>query len=86
MSGSILLISGEEDVTCNFSKIAIDRLDKSKSAHYYKHFIYPGAGHSIGIPNVYINQGNKKETAFASLDSWKRTIAFYYKSIESVNK
>lgn len=76
------MISGEEDVTCNFSKIAIDRLDKSKSAHYYKHLIYPGAGHSIVIQNVYINQGNKKVTAFAS----KRKIAFYNKGIESVNK
>lgn len=83
INGNILLVSGKEDFTYRYSKKAIDRLQSYESSYNYKHLIYEGAGHSIGIPYVYYSQGNKKATATASLDSWKRTIEFFHESLET---
>lgn len=85
INGSILLISGNEDITVNFSRRAIERLEKHNFQNEYKHLIYDGAGHSLGIPYVYCNQGKKKETAYASVDSWKKTIDFYLRSANTTD-
>lgn len=87
INGAVLLIAGEEDEAdiVRLSKKAIDRLDTFHSPHFYKQLVYKGAGHSIGIPYLRINynQGSKKDNAFASIDSWKKTIHFFQKSSQS---
>ncbi|GGP16344.1 acyl-CoA thioester hydrolase/BAAT C-terminal domain-containing protein [Oceanobacillus neutriphilus] len=72
-------------MTVDFSRRAIERLEKHNFQNEYKHLIYDGAGHSLGIPYVYCNQGKKKETAYASLDSWKKTIDFYSRSANTTD-
>ena len=85
INGPILLISGEEDtiIKLSLSQKAIERLKNYESKYPYEHLIYPGAGHSIGIPylraNTY-NQGTKKDNATASVDSWSKTIEFFKNS------
>ena len=81
INGDILLISGEEDITLPFAEIAMERLKNNKFVFSYKHLVYPKAEHSIGVPYVFYNQGNKKYTAAASLDSWRKTIDFYFRSV-----
>ncbi|MEK4130099.1 acyl-CoA thioesterase/bile acid-CoA:amino acid N-acyltransferase family protein [Solibacillus sp. FSL W8-0474] len=89
INGSILLITGKEDDvdTTGLSKIAIDRLKKFNCTNEYEHIVYPGAGHSIGIPNIIqsYNQGNKYDTNNASKDSWLKTIDFYKQSYKNAN-
>ncbi|MEK4627794.1 acyl-CoA thioesterase/bile acid-CoA:amino acid N-acyltransferase family protein [Solibacillus sp. FSL R7-0682] len=84
INGPVLIISGEEDDvdTVGLSQRAIKRLEEHRSPYPYDHLIYPGAGHSIGIPNLMIayKQGNTKDNAYASKDSWAKTIAFFKKS------
>lgn len=80
INGPILLISGKEDITVEFSRKAIERLKEFHFNHQFEHLIYPGANHSLGIPYVYYGNGKKKETAFASADSWKKTIKFFAES------
>lgn len=90
INGPVLFITGEEDAadTVGLCQRGMARLEKHKSPFTYTHLIYPGAGHSIGIPYVMMShqQGNKKDTAFASLDSWKKTIEFFNNSYVNVIK
>ncbi|MEY2301666.1 hypothetical protein CN268_13230 [Bacillus anthracis] len=87
INGDVLLIAGEEDEAdiVRLSKKAINRLNSFNSPYFYKQLVYKGAGHSIGIPylRVNYNQGSKKDNAFASIDSWKKTIHFFQKSAQS---
>ncbi|TLS36462.1 acyl-CoA thioesterase/bile acid-CoA:amino acid N-acyltransferase family protein [Pseudalkalibacillus caeni] len=88
INGPVLFISGEEDGanTVGLSQKGIDRLKKHNVNIEYNHLVYPGAGHSIGIPylraNTY-NQGNKQDTARASVDSWGKTIRHFKQSVEN---
>ena len=74
-----------------FCKLVIDRLDKHNHLYPYKHLNYKGAGHMIGpdfMPKtftimrhpvkdtLYELGGNAKDYAFASSDSWSKTMRF----------
>jgi dienelactone hydrolase len=91
INGPILLISGEEDGanTSFLSRKAVERLNRLNLSDKCKHLNYPGAGHSIGIPylraNTY-NQGNKRDIAYASVDSWKETVEFFSQSASQKNQ
>ncbi|RDI45562.1 acyl-CoA thioesterase/bile acid-CoA:amino acid N-acyltransferase family protein [Falsibacillus pallidus] len=80
INGPMLLISGEEDVTLEFSKKAVERLKNHSFKEFYNHLIYTGAGHSIGIPYVFCNGEKKESMARASADSWRKTIEFFSES------
>jgi hypothetical protein len=55
ISGSVLLISGQDDKmwpSAALSEIAIDRLTKHNHPYPFKHLSYRGAGHVIGFPST----------------------------------
>ncbi len=75
-----------------------ERLKAHKSPTSCEHLTYPRAGHGIGIPNIplpgssYYHPVSKKwfsmggtiaDDQHASQDSWKKTIAFFQKSLKS---
>jgi dienelactone hydrolase len=73
------------------SALSMERLRKFKHPYTFEHLVYPGAGHSIWIPylissthaevprvgKVWVYGGNTAANARASVDSWRRILAFF---------
>ncbi|MCG7343645.1 acyl-CoA thioesterase/BAAT N-terminal domain-containing protein [Sporosarcina sp. ACRSL] len=91
INGPVLLISGTDDAcfdSVQLNEMAMERLRQSKFEHEFKHLIYEGAGHEVGIPFIPVaaNQftgGTKYDTAQASKDSWQKTIDFFWRSVSN---
>jgi dienelactone hydrolase len=90
INGPVLIIGGDADSadSVGLSKMAMERLNKANFKHEYDQLIYPNAGHSISFPYTFqsFTEGTKHATNFASLDSWEKTIAFFQRSFEAVQK
>ncbi len=77
INGPILLLTGEEDPLCPASqmcKMIVQRLDKKGFPHWYRHFAYEDAGHTLTEKHIVggTKAGNKK----ARIDSRQRVIDF----------
>ena len=89
INGSVLLISGADDAcwdSVQLNEKAIERLRQSNFENEYNHLVYKGAGHEVGIPFIPVSAshftgGNKYDTAQASIDSWQKTIDFFWRSV-----
>ncbi len=90
INGPVLIIGGDADSadTVGLSKMAMNRLNLMNFQHEYDQLIYPNAGHSISFPYTFQSfpEGTKQATNFASLDSWEKTIAFFHRSFETLQR
>lgn len=99
IAGPVLMISGGADgmwPSQALTQVAEERLREHCFLHCFEHWVYPEAGHSIGIPNLVTTMGRFKHpvsgeqvdlggtpatNAQASQDSWPRMIAFLNASL-----
>lgn len=93
-NGAVLLISGSNDQMWPsplFSRQIMERLEKARFTHPYKHLNYAGAGHAILKPyiplrpaniihpvdhHLYALGGTPRAQAFANEDSWRQVLEF----------
>jgi dienelactone hydrolase len=77
INGPILLLTGKEDTMWPSSQMGdmiIKRLEDHKSPHWYKHYAYENAGHSLN--ENYLMGGTKDGNKKARIDSEKRIFSF----------
>ncbi|RQW18805.1 hypothetical protein EH196_17740 [Bacillus sp. C1-1] len=77
-----LLIAGQED-----GMFPAEVLTQTETCDYVQRILYPEAGHEIGIPYLPIFAtsylgGRKRETAMASIESWKEVIQFFHTHLQ----
>lgn len=92
INGSILLISGTDDAcfdSVRLNERAIERLRQYNFKNEYSHLVYEDTGHEVGIPFIPISAspftgGNKYDIAQASMDSWQKTIEFFWRSVSEL--
>jgi dienelactone hydrolase len=94
INGPVLLISAQDDKiwpSAALSEFAMTRFERKGFNHPVEHLSYPGAGHSLGWPNVSTMStrfkhpvsgedqdlgGSPVGTARAREDSWRKMLAF----------
>ena len=77
INGPILLISGKEDKmwpSTQMGDMVIKRLEEKKFPHWYRHFAYENAGHSLH--ENFLMGGTKDGNKKARIDSEQRIINF----------
>jgi uncharacterized protein len=77
INGPILILTGQEDTLCPSSQMGdmiTNRLKENKFPHWYKHYAYENAGHSLH--ENYLIGGTKDGNKKARIDSEQRIFAF----------
>jgi len=77
INGPILLLSGREDTmwpSSQMSEMIIKRLEEKEFPHWYGHFAYDDAGHTLN--DSYMMGGNKDGNKNARIDSEQKIIDF----------